>query len=62
MKLEQCIVDYLAESMYGRRVQLYGGKSEANNGLALWKRPHQDFAGYGEIVEYAGVEVLREYS
>ena len=62
VKLEQCIVDYLPESMYGRRVQLCGGKSQANNGLAMWKRLHQDFAGEGEVVEYAGVEVLREYS
>ena len=62
VKLEQCIVDYLPESMYGRREQLCGGKSQANNGLALWKRLHQDFAGDGEVVEHAGVDVLREYS
>ena len=28
----------------------------------MWRRLHQDFAGEGEVVEYAGVEVLREYS
>jgi hypothetical protein len=47
--------------MCDRRVQLCGGKAEANNGLAMWRRLHQDFAGEGEVVEYAGVEVLREY-
>ena len=60
VKLEQRIVDYLPGTVYDRRVQLCGGKAKANNGLAMWGRLHQDFAGEGEAVEHAGVEVLRE--
>ena len=61
VKLEQCLVDHLTDTMYDRRVQLCGGKENANNGLAMWRRLHSDFAGQGEVIEYAGVEVLREY-
>ena len=43
-------------------MQLSGGKSQANSGLAMRKRLHQEFAGKGEVLEYAGVQVLREYS
>ena len=56
VKLEQCIVDYLPETMYDRRVQLCGGKAEANNGLAMWRRLHQYFAGEREVVESTVVE------
>ena len=62
MKLEQCIGDDLPESMYGQRVELWGGKSQAHNGLPMWKRLHQDFAGEGQVLKHAGVEVFREYS
>ena len=61
VKLEQCIVDYLPETMYDRRVQLCGGKSEANHGISMWRRLHRDHVGAGDIIEFAGTEVLREY-
>lgn len=60
-ELEQCLVDDLTDNMYDRRVQLCGGKDNANNGLAMWRRLHSDFAGQGDVIEYAGVEVLRRY-
>ena len=61
IQLEQCLVDYLPGVMYDRRMQLCGGKAEANNGLAMWRRLDQYFAGQGEIIQYAGLVVLREY-
>ena len=38
MKLEQTIIDWMPESLYKRRVQLCGGKSETGNGFLMWRR------------------------
>ena len=58
-KLEQVIVDWLPEVDYGRRIQLCNG--EKGNGLAMWRRLHADYKGTGDMVEFAGIEVLREF-
>ena len=56
------IVDLLPERLYLRRAQLAGGKSEKGNGFAVWRRLHCEFHGEGEVIEYAGTKVLREFS
>ena len=61
IKFEQVLADWLPEKLYLRRDQLSGGKSEAGNGFAMWRRLHKDHVGDGEILEYAGTTVLREY-
>ena len=59
-KFEQVIADWLPEKLFNKRVQLAGGKTQEGNGFAVWRRLHQDFTGEGEILEYAGTQVLRE--
>ena len=54
-------MDFLPEKQYLRRAQLAGGKAEEGNGFAMWRRPHRDNHGEGQIVEYAGTQCLREY-
>ena len=61
MKPEQNIIDWMPESLYKRRVQLCGGKSETGNGFLMWRRLFVDNKGSGELVEFAGVEALRLY-
>ena len=61
IKFEQVLVDWLPEKLYLRRDQLAGGKSESGNGFTMWRRLHKDHVGDGEILEYAGTTVLREY-
>ena len=61
IKFEQVLADWLPEKLYLRRDQLCGGKSEAGNGFTMWRRLHKDHVGDGEILEYAGTTVLREY-
>ena len=61
IKFEQVLADWLPEKLYLRRAQLSGGKSEEGNGFAMWRRLHKDHVGDGEILEYAGTTVLREY-
>ena len=61
IKFEQVIVDLLPEKLYLRRAQLAGGKPEEGNGFAMWRRLHKDHVGEGEILDYAGTTVLREY-
>ena len=61
IKFEQVLADWLPEKLYLRRAQLSGGESEEGNGFAMWRRLHKDHVGDGEILEYAGTTVLREY-
>lgn len=61
VKLEQVIVDWIPDTQYGRREQLCGGKAEIGNGFAMWRRLFQDNRGSGEMIEFAGIEVLREF-
>ena len=60
-KLEQLIVDYLPLKYYNQRKQLCGGDSERGNGFIMWRRLYVDNKGSSDIVDYAGIEVLREY-
>ena len=60
-KLEQVIVDYLPSAQYNKRSQLCGGEGEEGNGFNMWRQLYQDNAGTSEIVEQAGIDVLREY-
>ena len=60
-KFEQTLADWLPETLYNKRVQLCGGREEANNGFNMWIRLHREHVGSGEVIEYAGVECLRTY-
>ena len=60
-KLEQLIVDYLPIKYYNQRKQLCGGRMEEGNGFNMWRRLYIDNKGSSDIVDYAGIEVLREY-
>ena len=61
LKLEQTIIDWLPETLHKKRVQLAGGPGETRNGFAVWRRLFRDNKGSGDVVEYAGIEVLRDY-
>ena len=37
------------------------GASEQRNGFQMWRRLFEDNRGSGDMVEFAGIEVLREY-
>lgn len=52
INLEQVIVDW---------IPLCGGKAEIGNGFAMWRKLFQDNRGSGKIIEFAGIEVLREF-
>ena len=54
-------MDYMPEKVYEKRTQYAGGASERGNGFAVWRRLFRDNAGGGDLVEYAGVDVLRTY-
>ena len=60
-KLKATIIGYMPQSMYNNQVELCGGPMEANNGFKPWRQLFEDHAGTGEIVEYAGIEALREF-
>ena len=60
-KFEQVIMDWVPERLYLRRAQLAGGKSQKGNGFAVWRKLFREFSGEGEIIEYAGTKVLREF-
>ena len=61
VELEQLIVDDLPATQYRKRKQLCGGEGEQDNGFQMWRRLFEDNRGTGDVVEYAGTEVLREY-
>ena len=61
VKFEQVLVDWLPEYMYANRVQLCGGRDEANNGFRMWMQLHLEHVGDSELIEYAGTECLRTY-
>jgi septum formation topological specificity factor MinE len=61
VKFEQVIADWLPETLFKKRIQLAGGKHQEGNGFTVWRELHQRFTGEGEILEYAGTQVLREY-
>ena len=61
VKFEQVLVDWLPESLYGRRGQLSGGPGEENNGFIMWRRLHHDNVGLEVHIANAGVDCLREY-
>ena len=58
-KLEQVIVDWLPDDDYGGRNQIRGG--ETGYGFAMWRRLHADNNGTSAMVEFAVIEVLREF-
>ena len=62
VKLEQGIADYLPESQYGRREQLCGGRDETGNGFAMWRRLFRENRGSGEVIGFAGIELLRKFN
>ena len=61
VKLEQTIANWLPSSLYNKRIQLCGGRSQTGNGFRMWRRLHQDNVGSGEIIEFANTEALRDY-
>ena len=61
MLAKQTIIDWMTETLYKKRVQLAGGPGETGNGSAAWRRLFRDNKGSGDVVEYAGIEVLRDY-
>ena len=61
VKLEQTIANWLPLSLYNKRIQLCGGRSEFGNGFRMWRRLHEDNVGSGDIIEFAGTEALRDY-
>ena len=61
LKFEQTIIYWMPETLYKKRVQLAGGPGETGNGFAVWRRLFRDNKGSGDVVEYAGIEVLRDY-
>ena len=61
VKLEHLLVDYLPTTQSRKRKQLCGGEGEQGNGFQMWRRLFEDNRGSGDVVEYAGIEVLREY-
>ena len=60
IKFEQVLVDWLPESLYGRRGQLSGGPGEENNGFIMWRRLHHDNVGLEVHIANAGVDCLRQ--
>ena len=61
LKSEQTIVDWMIETSYKKRVQLAGGPAKIGNGFAGWRRLFRDDKGSGDVAEYAGIKVLRDY-
>ena len=61
IKLEQLLIDYLPTTQYRKRKQLCGGEGKQGNGFKMWRRLFEDNRGSGDMVEYAGIEALREY-
>ena len=59
-ELEQIILTYLPESLYGNREQLCGCPTQANNGYIMWRRLARDNSGTGDVVEFAGIEAIRD--
>ena len=60
-KFEQVVADWLPETLFKKRIQLAGGKAQEGNWFTVWRELHRRFTGEGEILEYAGTQVLREY-
>ena len=61
LKSEQTILDWMPDTLYKKRLQLAGGPGETGNRLAVRRRLFRDNKGSGDVVEYAGIDVLRDY-
>ena len=55
------MIDRRPETLYKKLVQLAGGPGKTGNGFAALRRLFRDNKGSGDVVEYAGIEVLRDY-
>ena len=60
-KLESWLSDWMGKGLYNRKNQLAGGKTEAGNGLEIWRQLFIQYSGGTEAVRTGGQLRLKDW-
>ena len=60
-KLETFISTWVSDSLYGRRVQMAGGKAQEGNGFEIWRQLYHEHHGGANAVQLGGMRRLQEW-
>ena len=51
----------ISDTLYGRRVQMEGGKAETGNGFEFWRQLFLENEGSGALINAEGRKIFQEY-
>ena len=60
-KLETFVSTWVNDTLYGRRVQMAGGKTQEGNGFEIWRQLYLEHHGGANAVQLGGMRRLQEW-
>ena len=60
-ELHTFLANFISDTLYGRRVQMEGGKAETGNGFEFWRQLFLDNEGSGALINAEGCKIFQEY-